>query len=179
MGFNNGLEKRKFEKHWAGLREEYAEAGMSEEAIAQMHEFDKSALLSNRRFYEKTVLCHDYHTEDDRQENQDHSLRLKAAIIKENMESFTTEIPEVIERHKFDWMHRIECGKLHECLVNLPSRSKDILTLMAFGNLSQKEVAEHMGIPSSTLHDWLNVIRKEIGTYLIEGMSTGKYEVVL
>ena len=65
MGFHNGYEIKKFERKWNGLRKEYADAGMDEEAIAQMYDFDKSAFLSNRRFYEKVILCHDYHKGND------------------------------------------------------------------------------------------------------------------
>ena len=93
------------------------------------------------------------------------------------MENLTSEIPDVIESHKYDWMHNIECGRLHDCLKSLPARSKDILTLMAFGNKSQKEVAERLGVSSSTLHDWLNVIRKEVGIYLLKNSKKGKDEV--
>lgn len=40
MGFNYALEKAKFEREWNTLRAEYERAGMSEEKIEIMHDFD-------------------------------------------------------------------------------------------------------------------------------------------
>ena len=40
MSFNNGNERRKLNAKWEQLRVQYREAGMSEEAIQAMYEFD-------------------------------------------------------------------------------------------------------------------------------------------
>lgn len=45
MGFNYAREKRKFDKEWEQLHQEYAAAGMSEAAIAQMKAFDWGCFL--------------------------------------------------------------------------------------------------------------------------------------
>ena len=57
MGFNNGLERRKFEAEWKKLRVEYAAAGMEEAAIEKMYQFDLKVLLSNRRYGEHKQSC--------------------------------------------------------------------------------------------------------------------------
>lgn len=54
MAWNNGLERKKFEAEQAKLAAEYRAAGMSEEQIQQMYEFDLSVFNSNRRFAEHT-----------------------------------------------------------------------------------------------------------------------------
>lgn len=48
MGFNYAREKRKFDKEWEQLHQEYAAAGMSEAAIAQMKAFDWGWFCSRR-----------------------------------------------------------------------------------------------------------------------------------
>ena len=40
MGFNNGFEHVRLENKWKKLRIQYREAGMSEEAIQEMYNFD-------------------------------------------------------------------------------------------------------------------------------------------
>ena len=40
MKFNYGQEKKRFDKNWEALRKEYREAGMAEESIQAMHDFD-------------------------------------------------------------------------------------------------------------------------------------------
>lgn len=40
MGFNYGYEKKKFDSRWKRLEVEYCDAGMSEEQIAAMKEYD-------------------------------------------------------------------------------------------------------------------------------------------
>ena len=40
MGFNYSQEKKKFDVEWKKLRQDYEQAGMSEEAIRLLYEYD-------------------------------------------------------------------------------------------------------------------------------------------
>lgn len=40
MSFNKGYELKKFEAHWEKLRIEYAAAGMMEDAIQKMYDYE-------------------------------------------------------------------------------------------------------------------------------------------
>ena len=48
MSFNYAREKRMFDREWEQLHKEYAAAGMSEAAIAQMKAFDWGWFCSRR-----------------------------------------------------------------------------------------------------------------------------------
>lgn len=48
MGFNYASEKKKFTKKWDKLRKEYKAAGMSEQDIQVMYEFDLKVFRNNR-----------------------------------------------------------------------------------------------------------------------------------
>lgn len=50
MEFNYAQERRKFERQWKILRKQYQEAGMDEEAISKMYQFDLQWLNSERRY---------------------------------------------------------------------------------------------------------------------------------
>ena len=54
MGFNHGLERKKFEARWSRLRVEYAASGMEESAITAIYEFDRQTFNSDRRYAEHT-----------------------------------------------------------------------------------------------------------------------------
>ena len=49
MAFNKGYELKKFEAHWEKLRIEYAAAGMAEDAIQKMYDYDRQQFNSERR----------------------------------------------------------------------------------------------------------------------------------
>lgn len=59
MSFNNGNERRKLNAKWEQLRVQYREAGMSEEAIQVMYEFDLGVLNSERAYDANTVAVCD------------------------------------------------------------------------------------------------------------------------
>ena len=50
MEFNNGLERRKFNAEWEKSKKKYIEAGMSEEAINEIYEFDLKVFNSSRKY---------------------------------------------------------------------------------------------------------------------------------
>lgn len=54
MGFHYGMEKRKFDKEWEQLEQEYRAAGMTEEQIAAMWEYDWAWFCSQRIFGNRT-----------------------------------------------------------------------------------------------------------------------------
>lgn len=53
MSFNKGYELKKFEAHWEKLCIEYAAAGMTEEAIQKMYDYDRQQFNSERTFIER------------------------------------------------------------------------------------------------------------------------------
>ena len=63
MSFNNGNERRKLNAKWEHLRVQYREAGMSEDAIQAMYEFDLGVLNSERAYITNTLTVSD--TTDD------------------------------------------------------------------------------------------------------------------
>lgn len=54
MSFNKGYELKKFEAHWEKLCIEYAAAGMTEDAIQKMYDYDRQQFNSERTFIERT-----------------------------------------------------------------------------------------------------------------------------
>ena len=63
MKFNNGSERVRLENRWKKLRIQYREAGMSEDAIQAMYQFDLDVLNSERAYVDNTQPI--FVTEDD------------------------------------------------------------------------------------------------------------------
>ena len=64
MGFNNGLERVRLENRWKKLRVQYRAAGMSEEAIQAMYEFDLDVLNNEHAYVDNTVTVVPSHDDD-------------------------------------------------------------------------------------------------------------------
>ena len=54
MGFNYGREKKKFDAEWKKKFAWYRAAGMSEDVIQTLHEFDREQFKSERRYANHT-----------------------------------------------------------------------------------------------------------------------------
>ena len=50
MGFNYAKEKTEFERQWTAIRKQCEEAGMEQEAIEDLHDFDRDWFKSQRRY---------------------------------------------------------------------------------------------------------------------------------
>lgn len=55
MEFNYALERRRFEKQGKLLRKRYQEAGMDEDAIKKLYQFDLQWFNSERRYIRRRV----------------------------------------------------------------------------------------------------------------------------
>ena len=55
MAWNNRLEKNKFDKRQARLAAKYRAAGMTEEQIEKMHQFDLEEYNNTRRYFEHNI----------------------------------------------------------------------------------------------------------------------------
>ena len=57
MSFNKDYELKKFEAHWEKLRIEYAAAGMTEDAIQKMYDYDAHPLPRLAPQLRQSALC--------------------------------------------------------------------------------------------------------------------------
>ena len=74
MGFNYAKEHRKFEAKWKKLRKEYEEAGMDEDAIEQIYQFDREVFCSERSYGNHTQPLPDMRVSENA---ADHSTLLR------------------------------------------------------------------------------------------------------
>lgn len=124
MAFNKGYELKKFEAHWEKLRIEYAAAGMAEDAIQKMYDYDRQQFNSERTRIERTQEFTAPAYESTEEEASPLMLRYQEAIT-------TTDTYHETKR-SFAWIGEIEDENLLAALEQLtPEMIKSIRTLCA------------------------------------------------
>jgi len=77
MGFNYGLEKRKFTEEWKKLYREYKAAGMSEEDIQDIYAFDLNVFRKNRTEFQRTQPLSESSCDDGTEQGESMSALLE------------------------------------------------------------------------------------------------------
>lgn len=126
MNWNNGKERRGFCDRMKKQAEEYRKAGMTEEQISAMYEFDYQVMLSNRRFYDHVVLF------DDTEEGMP--------------EDCVEDIPE--GEGRYGWVEEIRSPELYGALQTLSEKELELVTLLAIFGYRQREVASSIMLVS-------------------------------
>ncbi len=65
MAYNHGKENESFRRKWSKEEKILKEAGMSEEAIKELYEFDLKVLKNNRRFMMHTCSFAEFEEDEE------------------------------------------------------------------------------------------------------------------
>ena len=143
MSFNKGYELKKFEAHWEKLRIEYAVAGMTEEAIQKMYDYDRQQFNSERTFVERTQEFTAPAYESSEEKASPLMLRYQEAI--------TTTDTYHETKSKFAWIGEIENERLLSALENLSEDDLKLLTLCAYEGYTVTEISKVLGVSQPTI----------------------------
>ena len=143
MSFNKGYELKKFEAHWEKLRIEYAAAGMTEEAIQKMYDYDRLQFNSERTFIERTQEFTAPAYESSEEEASPLMLRYQDAI------TVTDTYHET--KSRFAWIGEIENERLLSALENLSEDDLKLLTFYAYEGYTVTEISKVLGVSQSTI----------------------------
>lgn len=152
MAWNNGLERKKFDAEQAKLAAECRAAGMTEEQIQQMYEFDLAAFNSNRRFAEHTQAFLESPFEDG-DEGQSPLYERFPEVL-----TVTMDVPTGSSR--YGWIDEIDDPDLVDFLKALPERDIELITLIAFEDCTHQEAADQFGITRSGVTKRVEQLRK-------------------
>ena len=136
MSFNNGNERRKLNAKWEQLRVQYREAGMSEEVIQSMYEFDLGVLNSERAYDANTVAVCD---------GEDDVDARKAANLKQYEAAITVTDTYRETKSRFAWIGEIENERLLAALENLSDSDLELITLYAYEGYDTVEISKAFG----------------------------------
>ena len=144
MSFNKGLELKKFEAHWEKLRVEYAAAGMAEDAIQKMYDYDRQQFNSERTFVERTQEFTAPAYESSEEEASPLMLRYQEAI--------TTKDTYHETKSKFAWIGEIEDERLLSALENLSDSDLELITLYAYEGYDTVEISKVFNVSQPAIH---------------------------
>lgn len=139
MGWNNSNQRKKFEARMKKQAEEYRAAGMTEEQIQAMYEFDLEQFKSDRRFYTHTQPLNECSFDDDSCDESDNGLLDGFSDLLSVTDDDSTE------HSRFWWIEQIDDEALAERLKQLSDDDLVLLTLYVFDGMSQIELCEKYG----------------------------------
>ena len=143
MGFNYGLEKKNFDSQWAMTRKQYEDAGMSNEAIQAMYDFDWSVFNANRSY-------------------QNHTQEMAAPSFEQSEESYSPLMNKYQEavsvtdtyhetKSRFAWIGEIENEQLLTALETLKTEYLEIITMYAYEGYDITEISKVYGVSRPTI----------------------------
>lgn len=150
MSWNNGLERKKFEKRQMILAEQYRAVGMSDEQIQKMYEFDLAVFRSERIYYTHTQAL-EIGTNDCNEAECDISNFLLEYHQTEKFRNYS---------NRYWWIDELE--NLYYTVMKLSAEEREIITLYVFEGYTQKEIANILHCPKSTLNGRLLRIKDKI-----------------
>ena len=152
MGFNYSKEKFIFDREWEKLREQYKTAGMSENAIEELYDFDWS-WFRMRRNYENRVQAMP-EEEIDEQNAETHSN------LFQRFASLSTSFDEMEFSGRYAWIDTISDDALSKKLRDLSDDELELLTLLAIEGYTQREIARKMHCSQNAISKRLIKIKR-------------------
>ena len=159
MAFNKGFELKKLEAHWEKLRIEYAAAGMAEDAIQKMYDYDRQQFNSERTRIERTQEFTAPAYESTEEEASPLMLRYQEAIT-------TTDTYHETKR-SFAWIGEIEDENLLAALEQLSDSDLELITLYAYEEYDTVEISKLFGTTKQNISKKIRRINNFIKNFQI------------
>ena len=152
MAWNNGYERKKFESEQKRLAEEYRAAGMTEEQIEEMYQFDLAEFRSRRRFCE--------HNQQLPRDVLDQSSDDKLPLYEKFLDRLSVDIELSDSGDRYWWVEEIDDPELAQKVKKLSHDEIELITLYAFEHYTQVEIAAVFGISQRAISKRLEKIKK-------------------
>ena len=135
MGYNYSREKRKFDIEWKKKEAWYHASGMSEEAIQEIFTYDWAEFNATSRFYRYME-----YVDVERIPEKSCDI-LEAALSKE-------------------WIELLDSPETVRKIRKLPADYIEIIEMLYFENLTQREIAERMSCSQQNIAKKIEKIKK-------------------
>ena len=156
MSWNNGLERKQFEARMAKQAKEYRAAGMNEEQIRAMYEFDLAQFNCDRKYYRYTQPLEDHELEGNGEESDN-------ALLKQFIDVLSTTVEDGLEAStRYGWIDTIENPTLAKLIHEMSDLDIEILTMTAFEGYKLVELEEILNVSYITLKRHFGSIKKKI-----------------
>lgn len=167
MKFNYGLEKKKFDENWKKICKEYREAGMDEESIEKMHEYDWEAFKKERVWCaHNQLLDYRYLCIDNKLRESSHDFN---PLFNHILDQLSFVFSEEDMEDGYAWMETLEDKKLYAAILSLDDEQKYYLKLRVIDGYNLKDIAEMFSVSTPAVHKRLNGIIEKIKKVYREG----------
>ncbi len=154
MSFIYAAERNRFDAEWEKLRKEYASAGMSEESIDAMYQYDLQQFNADRAYTRHNCplnLSHELIGEDDEFENP---------FLEKHFEQFTTTYDKLGTHSRYWWLEELDDPRLSAAVPLLTSEEKELLTLYFVERYTTRELAKKYKVTHVAISQQLQRICK-------------------
>lgn len=159
MAWNNGKQRILFEREQERKHKEYLAVGMTEEQIQAMREFDERCYNSRRREAEHTQELNMTAFDDGGDDEA------KNPLYKKFLHNFTVE-DKHFDNARFGWIEEIEDKRLYIAVKSLSDADKEILTMLLYDGMKQKDIAEQKGIKKAAISRKIRRLKNFLKNFL-------------
>ena len=160
MGWNNFVEKQKFQREEKELEEYYRQQGVSETDIGIIRKMNRELFNQDRSFYTRNTSL-EQNTEDMPEEGQNPLMAQYRYELSEEL--------GVDKEADLWWINQIEDKSLHHAVNGLSIQQKHLLQLAVIEEIpekgrllkSQLEIAEKMGLTRQAVNARLQTIYRK------------------
>ena len=154
MGFNYAIEKAKFEREWTQLRVEYEKAGMSNEKINILHDYDWENFKKERIY-----AIHTQEFREAQYDNGNNSQGDKSPLFKKFLTAIS-HLDNYAESSRYAWLDELSDPRLTRRLKGLSIQEKELLTKYCIEQKTQAEIATELGLSQRGVGKQLQAIKK-------------------
>lgn len=154
MGINFSYERKKFSETQQKLRKEYEAAGMTQEQILALYEYDLHQFNRDIAFYRHTQRLTVFEEPDMEEEGQN-------PLLNKFPEQLSVH-QEPSESSSLWWLDEIEDEELIKNLKMLTDEELVLISKLAFCDFSQQELAAELNKSQAAISQKLKTIRKKL-----------------
>ena len=158
MKWNDGKERKNFIKKQKKLYKEYLAAGMTEEQIKNIYEYDLNVYRNKRREAIHTQKFDFDSAEFDDKETDN-------PLFQKFLEKISA-LPDYSDTSRFGWIEEVENDNLAKALKSLSKKELEILTEWLVESISQREIANRQGVKESAISRKIDRLKKYFEKFL-------------
>lgn len=156
MNYNSGNARRIFYTKWDKLREEYRAAGMTEDAIQKMYEYDLAVFNDDRAHHRYDV---EIPTADDSENQSNYVEYERATTVTDTYHETKT---------RFAWVGEIENTRLQSALEDLSEDDFLLVSMYVHEGYDTVEISKVFGTTKQNISKKIRRISKFIKNFQIE-----------
>ena len=162
MKWNNAKERKEFIKKQNKLHKEYLAAGMTEEQIKDLYEYDLG-VYRNKRIEAIHTQKFDFDSAEFDDKETDNPLFQKF------LEKISV-LPEYSDTSRFGWIEEVENDKLAKALKTLPIDELELLTEWLVDGKNQEEIAKKHSFKQGTISKKIAKLKEKIKKFYKNGI---------